>query len=313
MGKIAAVFPGQGSQREGMGKDFYESFPTARAIYDAANETLGVDIQAISFSEEDERLHLTEFTQPAILTNEIAIYATLWEEKGLRANLFGGHSLGEYSALVAAGALQFKDALRIVRKRGALMQQAVPMGEGAMSALKMEQLLMHDFGTIVHDCNVDVANYNSSSQIVISGLIGNIQEAERRFTAKFPGMEIFRLPVSAPFHSRLMKEIENEFSDYIKQFRIDTTLVHTVLSNFTGVYHYGKDTYEHLIQQVSNPVKWTENMRIINQKSSFVLEVGPGKPLGGFFYKDGYNPPPSVVTTRCMKKLVLPETSKISA
>lgn len=299
----AIIFPGQGSQREGMGRDFYENSATARDVYDRASLALNLDIAAISFAEDDVRLHLTEFTQPAILANEIAIFSVIREETGFQPSIFAGHSLGEYSALVACGVMQFSDALRIVRKRGALMQRALESGKGAMSAVKLENHETRGLAQFLEECDVEIGNYNSRSQIVMSGLAGNVQEAELRLTASFTDVEIVPLPVSAPFHSRYMKTVEPEFEDYLRQFDLNLSHAWRVLSNFTGDFHDPEYLVQNLVRQISGPVRWVDNMRILNGHCDEIIEAGPGRPLGGFFLRDGFAPPPSVVTLRCLKKL----------
>ncbi len=313
MKKTAVIFPGQGSQREGMGKDFYESFPAARKLYDEASSVLEVDIAAISFAEEDPRLHLTEYTQPAILANEIVIYTVLREETDFKPEIFAGHSLGEYTALVAAGVLNYADALRIVSKRGQLMQAAFPNGKGAMSAVKLEDLEAKNLPAILSDCDMEIGNLNSRSQIVISGVLENVKAAEARLTSLFSDVEIVPLPVSAPFHSRYMKSIEPEFGDYLRSFSFDKTRASSVLSNFTGSFHEGDTLVDNLIRQISSPVRWTDNMRILHDVCGEIIEAGPGRPLGGFFLREGYDAPPSVVTTRCLKKLQQSRNIKVTA
>jgi len=300
----AIIFPGQGSQREGMGRDFHEKYRSVRTLYEAASDLLGVDLREISFSEDDERLHLTEFTQPAILVNEIALYTALREETGFTFNLFAGHSLGEYTALVAGGAIRFEDAVKIVRRRGALMQSAVPAGQGAMAALKQENLDLTCARPILEDHDVEIANLNSKSQVVISGMKESIDNAVTALQAEIPEMEIVPLPVSAPFHSRWMKVIEGDFGDYLKKFMIRPGGAARVLSNFTGTYHEIDCVPDNLVRQISGPVRWIDNMNVIHAQSSDVVEVGPGRPLGGFFVKQGFPAPPSVVTVRCLEKFV---------
>ncbi|MCR9144608.1 MAG: ACP S-malonyltransferase [bacterium] len=306
MNQTAILFPGQGAQREGMGRDFCEHFPIARQTYEAASEAIDVDLKAISFAEDDPRLHLTEFTQPAILANEIAIYRVACLELGLNPGWFAGHSLGEYAALVAAGALKFSDAVRIVHRRGALMQAAVPPGVGAMAALKLEGLLGLD---AVRDAivsgEVEVANYNSDSQVVISGRATGVSIVRERLKQAVPQLEFVELPVSAPFHCDLMRRIEAPFRAWLDQFDCNPAAAARVLSNFTGRPHSAdrEELFDNLARQISGAVRWTENMQWIAERSADdVLELGPGRPLGGFFLRQGYTPPPSIVTVRCLRK-----------
>ena len=306
---VAVIFPGQGSQREGMGADFCREYEVVRNIYAEASDAIGVDLEAISFAEDDPRLHLTEFTQPAILTNEIALLQVLRQELDFAPTLFAGHSLGEYTALVAAGALNFADAVRLVRRRGALMQSAVPAGAGAMSAVKLSpEAPSPDAAAcmdLVAGCGVDVANINSQFQFVISGLVGAVQAASEELLRSAPEVEIVPLTVSAPFHSRHMQEIEDEFAAYLADFPVNGVAATSVLSNFTGSYHgeEAEGVRRALVSQISGAVRWSENMRRLVADASEILEVGPGRPLGGFFVRAGYTPPPSVVTVRCLRKL----------
>jgi [acyl-carrier-protein] S-malonyltransferase len=212
MGKdtIAVVFPGQGAQRSGMGKDFFDNVSVSREVYDEASHAAGWDIAAMCFGE-DERLNLTEFTQPCILTTEIAMLRGLQKLFGFAPVLFGGHSLGEFTALVAAGALNLSEAVRIVQIRGRLMQEAVPVGVGAMAAVISENVDVGQVRQALKELHVDVANINSANQIVISGEAGSMAEAEARLHELLAKEKPFRfvpLNVSAPFHSRFMSTIE---------------------------------------------------------------------------------------------------------
>jgi [acyl-carrier-protein] S-malonyltransferase/trans-AT polyketide synthase/acyltransferase/oxidoreductase domain-containing protein len=175
--KIAVVFPGQGAQRPGMGKDFYDNVPVSREIYNEASQAAGWDIAAMCFGD-DERLDLTEFTQPCILTTEISIFRGLETLLGFSPTLFGGHSLGEFTALVAAGALPLSEAVRIVRIRGRLMQEAVPVGRGAMAAVISDNVDTEVVRQALKNLPIDIANINSANQIVISGDARAMPEAE---------------------------------------------------------------------------------------------------------------------------------------
>ncbi|HRY35792.1 MAG TPA: ACP S-malonyltransferase, partial [Smithellaceae bacterium] len=207
---IVAVFPGQGSQRQGMGKDFYDQMSVCRQAYEEASDAVGLDIASICF-QEDDRLNLTEYTQPCIVTTEVAMIRGLAERYGFQANYFGGHSLGEFTALVAAGVIPFADAVQIVRMRGKLMQEAVPVGVGSMAAVISEGIDVPALKKMIEDLPVDVANINSANQVVISGDAAALPEAENRCRELFAAPKTFRfikLNVSAPFHSRFMKKIE---------------------------------------------------------------------------------------------------------
>ncbi len=209
---IIIVFPGQGSQKTGMAQDFVEAYPVARQVFEEASDALNLDMASLCF-EEDERLNLTEFTQPAIVTAEIAMWTALKKVYGLTGTGFGGHSLGEYSALVAAGVIPLSQAVRIVRERGRRMQEAVPAGIGAMAAIIQPDLPVELLQQCLDGLQVDIANHNAPNQVVISGEAGDVQTATERYQDQPEGMraKIRMLTVSAPFHSRMMSEIEPGF------------------------------------------------------------------------------------------------------
>lgn len=286
MGEIAVVFPGQGSQRAGMARDFHDQFPVARAVFAEASEALSLDLAALCF-EEDPRLDLTEFTQPAIVTAEVAMLRALAGEYGLSPTHFGGHSLGEYAALCAAGALPLADAVRLVKKRGALMQQAVPVGQGAMSAVVASGVADAGLGALIADLGVDVANLNSLDQVVISGPAAGVEAAEKRISEQVPGVEVIRLNVSAPFHSRLMRGIEAEFRAELEAAspRFDAPRATAVSSNLRGGFHTGQvgDLIDALTGQISGTVDWVANMRALSAAAPRIVELGPNRPLKRFF------------------------------
>ena len=282
----AIVFPGQGSQRAGMGKDFHEKFAAARAVYDEASAAAGIDLAALCFGE-DERLGLTEFTQPAILTTEIAMLRALETEHGLRGDVFAGHSLGEYVALVAAGVMTLADAVRLVQRRGALMQQAVPAGQGAMVAVIGAGLDLDRLREQVADLGVDAANHNSPSQIVLSGPAAGVAEATKRLEAE--GRRCVALDVSAPFHSRMMKGIEDAFAGHLASVKLDLSRAPAVASNFTGGFHEATadSVRERLVRQIAGTVRWVDNMQALAPRAKQIVELGPGRPLTGFFKELG--------------------------
>lgn len=284
--RTSVVFPGQGSQRAGMAKDFHDALPEARAAFEEASDACGLDLKAICFGE-DERLNLTEFTQPCILTAEIAMFRAVAALHGLEGDSFGGHSLGEYAALVAAGAMGLADAVRLVRARGALMQEAVPPGEGAMTAIIGADLTLETLMDRLDGLEVDPANHNSPSQIVISGKARDVETAGERLSGE--GFRCVSLNVSAPFHSRLMRTIEPRFAEEIAKVAIDDTAAGAVVSNFTGEFHLGDsaEVRDALVRQISGTVRWVENMQAIDAASDRVIEIGPGKPLSGFFREVG--------------------------
>lgn len=286
---IAVVFPGQGSQRPGMGKDFYEQMPVCRQTFEEAGNALGWDVAAMCFGE-DERLHLTEFTQPCIVTTEICMLRGLAERYGFVPDYFGGHSLGEFTALVAAGVLPLADTVKIVQTRGRLMQEAVPVGVGGMAAVISENLDMDLLTKTMNGLNAGIANINSANQVVISGALHAIDEAEKRLTENFPPDKTFRfirLNVSAPFHSTLMKTIEGRFADTLENFgkNLSAQNAFRVTSNFTGGFHDSDAAVvkNNLINQISNTVNWRKNMQALAEKAGGIYEIGPGRPLRDFF------------------------------
>ncbi|GIX40534.1 MAG: malonyl CoA-acyl carrier protein transacylase [Leptospiraceae bacterium] len=300
------VFAGQGSQRPGMGIDFYETYDEAKKIFDIASESLGEDIKKICF-EEDPRLNLTEYTQPSILTMEIAVYEVL-KKFNKKGEYFAGHSLGEYSALTAADVFTITDAVKIVKKRGELMQRAVPEGVGAMAALISEDIEQYDYKTILQKYDVDLANINSKDQVVISGKKENVEKAVEEIKNNYLSIEAVFLNVSAPFHSRLMKEIEPEFRDYLLQFPIKKENCISVLSNYTGDFHHPDNLIDNLVFQISGSVRWIENMNNLIKKKNKIIEIGPNRPLGKFFLTLGEEVP-SIINVRSLYK-IFPELKK---
>ncbi|MET0153556.1 MAG: ACP S-malonyltransferase [Candidatus Binatia bacterium] len=280
--QTALVFPGQGSQRVGMARDFHEEFAVARDAFADASAACGVDLAEISFGDQ-ERLDLTEFTQPCILTAEIAMLRVLAAERGLEAGWFAGHSLGEYTALVAAGVLPLGEAARLVRRRGALMQRAVPAGDGAMLAVIGRGLELAELRAALEGLEVDAANHNSSSQIVVSGSAAGVAEAKQRLAGK--GRRLVPLNVSAPFHSRWMREVEKEFAPELAAATLDAARAPRVASNYTGLFHAADPAAvrDALVRQISGTVRWVDNMRALTERATRIVEIGPGKPLSGFF------------------------------
>lgn len=292
MSATAVVFPGQGSQRPGMARDFHDQFAVSREVFAEAGDALGLDVARLCF-DDDRRLDLTEFTQPAILTAEIAMFRALEKEHGLSARCFGGHSLGEYTALCAAGAMRLDDAVRVVRRRGALMQSAVPAGEGAMVAVIGEGIASRDLAAALAGLEVDVANRNSRDQLVLSGAASDMERAcERVREAAAPvELELVPLTVSAPFHSRRMRAIEPELRAALEGVapRIVAERAGAVTSNFTGAFHTGTlpELLDALVRQASGAVDWMANMEAIGKAAERILEIGPGRPLRGFFKTTG--------------------------
>jgi [acyl-carrier-protein] S-malonyltransferase len=287
--KPAAVFPGQGAQRTGMGKDFYEQIPVCRQAYEEASDAVGWDVSAICFND-DERLHLTEYTQPCILTTEIAMFRGLSALYGFAPVVFGGHSLGEFTALVAAGALPLAEAAVIVQMRGRLMQEATPVGAGGMAAVIADGLDVKILHEAIQWLPLDIANINSDRQVVISGAAAALPEAEsfiKQAVGETKSLRFIRLNVSAPFHSHLMRSIEEAFSGVFKEKgkHLDPARAVHVTSNYTGTFH--TDDCEDLIRsmtlQLGHTVQWRENMKAIAGASNRIYEIGPGRPLRDFF------------------------------
>ena len=289
MNSFVVVFPGQGSQKIGMAKDFFDNSSVVKRTFEEASDSLGYSMEDLCFNEND-KINLTEYTQPSLLTAEVSMWRYL-VDKGLSADYFAGHSLGEYSALVAANVIKFNDAVKIVRKRGELMQRAVPSGEGSMKVLNflVGSDISYSFNTIKDICetySVDLANINSPRQIVISGPVSTLSDAAFKCQSYYQDSvipEIIDIPVSAPFHSRGMKVIEKEFKDYINQYDFNYDYVTTVYSNKTGELHSNENFVDNLVSQISSPVDWVSNMKNIISKNCEILEIGPGKPLSGFF------------------------------
>lgn len=289
----AIVFPGQGSQSRGMALDFYDEFPKARYVFERASEVLSIDIKSICH-DDDPRLNLTEFTQPCILTTEMAMFESLKEHFDLIADYFGGHSLGEYTALVAAGSIPFDTALRLVHARGKLMQESVPQGGGSMVALMMDDLPHAEIINIAAEMEVDAANDNSPTQLVMSGKKSQLDLLCHKLAQMYSGKGLRQVAlfVSAPFHSRHMKAAAEKFSNILKECEqnFDAFKAKLATSNFTGGFHTGKtsDLTEALTGQISNTVKWRDNMNALMDKCSLIYELGPNNPLGGFFKSSGF-------------------------
>ena len=282
------IFPGQGSQRIGMASDFYDAHQEARDVFEEASDTLNLDMARLCFTE-NEQLHLTEYTQPSILTAEIAMLRSLEAEYGLEGNAFAGHSLGEYTALVAAGVAPLNSALKVVRERGRRMQQAVAPGIGSMAAIMMPDLPLSLLAECLDGLRANIANHNAPNQVVISGEAGDVQTAVERFQDTTIGMraKVRMLTVSAPFHSSLMETIEAGFRSVL----FDATTCWSperstsVASNTTGVMHTGTrdGLIEQLTRQISGTVHWVDNMNVLFAMApERIIEIGPGRPLRGF-------------------------------
>ncbi|WP_085524009.1 ACP S-malonyltransferase [Tuberibacillus sp. Marseille-P3662] len=287
MGKLAFVFPGQGSQYVGMGQDIVEAYPDAKDIFQAADERLGFSLSDIIFNGPDDTLTLTENTQPALLTVSTALMRIMQRE-GLTPDYAAGHSLGEYSALVAAGALSFEDAVFAVRQRGQFMAQAVPAGEGSMAAvmgLKADSLTELCEQVTSSGESVQLANINSTSQIVISGTAKGVEQAGE--LAKEKGAKrVIPLNVSGPFHSSLMKPAADQLSTVLNDIDIQEAECPVIANVTADVVTSSDNIYQRLIEQLYSPVRWVESVETM--KASGVdtyIEIGPGKVLSGLIKK----------------------------
>jgi [acyl-carrier-protein] S-malonyltransferase len=283
MGKTAFIFPGQGSQYVGMGKELAEHFPVARETFAEANDALGFDLQGLCFNGPEEDLKLTANTQPSILTVSIAALRVLRHEVGWEADYLAGHSLGEFSALVAADAMNFYDAVRMVRLRGGFMQEAVPAGVGGMAAvLGLERAQVEELCQRAAQGKVlTPANFNSPGQIVISGHL----EALHRGIVVAQEMGAKRaipLQVSAPFHSPLMGPAGQKLEEELAKIEINDVKV-PVVTNVEAEPNTSKDRVRALlVRQVSSPVRWEDSMnRIIGLGVGRFVELGPGTVLLG--------------------------------
>ncbi len=286
MSKIAFVFPGQGAQYVGMGREITGISIGASCIFDEASEALGIDVRKMLFESDDETLRITENTQPAILTASVACAQPLIEA-GIKADFTGGLSLGEYSAHVLSGSINFKDAVRLVRKRGKYMQEAVPLGTGTMAAilgLTREDVL--DICRIASEYGiVEAANFNCPGQIVLAGEIDAINKAVKIATEK-GARRAMLLNVSAPFHCSLLKPAGEKLSNELDSVDIKTMDI-PVVTNVTGkVIESHNIIKELLINQVSKPVLWEDCVRTLIQNGvDTFIEIGPGKVLSGFIRK----------------------------
>src|SRR5215472_17261803 len=282
MGKVAFIFPGQASQYPGMGKELAEKYPAARAVFDEADKALGFSISKICFEGTEEDLKQTAYTQPAILSVSVA---ALWalSDKHIGADFVAGHSLGEYSALVAAGSLNFEDAVNLVHNRGKYMQEAVPIGQGAMAAiLGLSPAVVADSCKRAAAGGVCApANLNSPEQTVISGEAAAVKRAVE-IASQLGAKRAVMLPVSAPFHSALMMPAQERLEKDLRATEFSTLKMPLVTNVDADTIQRGDDAREALIRQVSMPVRWEESMRLLlDEGVNTFIEVGPGKVLTG--------------------------------
>ena len=282
MSKIAFIYPGQGAQKAGMGKDFYENSPLARDIYDRASECLELDMRALCF-EENDLLDQTEYTQAAMVTTCLAMTAVL-NEQGAEADVTAGLSLGEYCAIAEAGAMDLLDAIRLVRVRGQLMQHTVPTGEGAMAAVLGMDADQID-AVIEPIANVTVANYNCPGQIVITGGTAGIEQASK--TLKEAGAKrVVSLNVSGPFHSPMLRSAGEKLGKELSAVQLGELKIPYV-TNVTAEYVTDSSKIRELLtRQVYSPVRWEQSIRkMIAQDVDTFVEIGPGRTLTGFLRK----------------------------
>ena len=282
MGKIAFVFPGQASQYPGMGKELAEKYPAAKAVFDEADKALGFPISQICFSGTEEELKLTANTQPAILAVSVAAYRVV-AEKGIMPDFVAGHSLGEYSALVAAGSLKFSDAIQIVHKRGTYMQEAVPAGEGAMAAIMgLSPAVVIDACKRAAEGKVcSPANLNSQEQTVISGHADAVKRAVE-IASQLGAKRAVVLAVSAPFHCSLMQPAQEKLEKDLRKIEFAALRVPLVTNVDADTETSGDEARDALIRQVTMPVRWEESVReLIDEGVNTFIEVGPGRVLSG--------------------------------
>ena len=283
MGKIAFVFPGQGAQAVGMGKDFYDNFDAAKNLFEEADDALGYSIKKMCFEGSEDDLKLTANTQPAILIVSV-IAAELLKAEGIQAEVAGGHSLGEYSALVTAGALKFRDAVILVHKRGQFMQEAVPVGAGSMAAIiGLDDKIIIDICNEVSEIGaVQAVNFNCPGQTVIAGTVKGVDSAVEKLKAAGAKKAVV-LPVSAPFHSTLMQPAAQKLSVELDKTEIKNAAF-PIAANFNGeIETAAAEIKSNLVAQADHPVKWIDCVKAMqNFGADTFVECGPGKTLCGF-------------------------------
>ncbi len=287
MGKIAFVFPGQGSQKVGMGRAVAETNESAKAIFDEADKRLEQSLSALIFEGSQEELTKTTNAQPALLTTGVALLQGL-QEAGIKPDYTAGHSLGEYTALVASGVMTFSDAVYAVRKRGEFMEEAVPNGEGTMAAIlgfDREQLMQVTESVTQAGNSVQLANLNCPGQIVISGTVQGVENASA--LAKEQGAKrVLPLQVSGPFHSELMKPAAEKFATVLKDIEIKNAQIPVIANVTAAPIKASEDIEQKLIEQLYSPVLWEDSIeKMIELGVDTFIEIGPGKVLSGLIRK----------------------------
>jgi [acyl-carrier-protein] S-malonyltransferase len=282
MGKVALLFPGQASQYSGMGRDLAEHFPAAKSVFDEADQALDFSVSKLCFEGSEDDLRHTENTQPAILTVSVAAYRAL-EQQGLTPEFVAGHSLGEYSALVAAGSLDFTTAIRLVRKRGRYMQEAVPAGEGAMAAIMglAPAVVTEICRKAANGKIVSPANLNSPEQTVISGHTAAVKRAVE-IASQQGAKRAVMLSVSAPFHCALMQPAQDRLESDLRQANLGPLRFPLMTNVDAEAITSGDEARDALIRQVTSPVRWLDSVReMLDSGVSMFVEVGPGRVLSG--------------------------------
>ena len=276
------MFPGQGAQYVGMGKDFYEQMPICREMFELAGQASGLDVTALCF-EENEQINITEYTQIAMLAAEVAMLKAV-EEKGVKPDVTGGLSLGEYGALVASGVMGPEDVFKVVRKRGIYMQEAVPQGGAMVAVLGLDTAVIEKICEETEGC-VTIANYNCPGQIVITGEEGAAQAAVEKLTAA-GAKRCVKLNVSGPFHSPLLVGAGEKLATELEKVEIHDIAI-PYIANVTADYVTDKGQVKSLLEkQVSSSVRWQQTVeRMIADGVDTFIEIGPGKTLSGFMRK----------------------------
>lgn len=283
MSKLAFVFPGQGAQKVGMGKDFFDNYDVAKKMFKEADEALGYSIMKMCFEGPEEDLKLTANTQPAILTIS-CIANEILKENGVQPEITGGHSLGEYSALVAAGVLKFQDAVALVHKRGAYMQEAVPVGEGGMAAIigVDREKIVEICQSVSAESPVQAVNFNCPGQIVIAGATRGVELAVEELKAAGAKKAVI-LPVSAPFHSTLMQPAAEKLAVELDKVTLSDAKIPVVANVNAQILTKAEDIKASLVAQAASPVLWEDCVAKMKEFGADVLlEAGPGKTLCGF-------------------------------